>query len=66
MTAITLNLEPLILLTDDTFYALCRANPEVKFELSAMPPLNLCLFVTPVLLLVLSWATWERKGDRLL
>ena len=27
---------------------------------------QLCLFVTPVLLSVLSWAIWERKGDHLL
>ena len=44
MTAFTLNLEPLVTLTDDAFYALCQANPEVKFErtsvgkLIVMPP----------------------------
>ena len=44
MTAFTLNLEPLVTLTDDAFSALCRANPEVKFErttkgeLIVMPP----------------------------
>ena len=44
MTAVTLNLEPLVMLTDDAFYALCQANPEVKFErtsvgeLIVMPP----------------------------
>lgn len=44
VTAVTLNLEPLVLLTDDAFYALCQANPEVKFERTAngelivMPP----------------------------
>ena len=44
MTAVTLNLEPLVTLTDDAFSALCRANPEVKFErttkgeLIVMPP----------------------------
>ena len=44
MTAVTLNLEPLVPLTDDAFYTLCRANPEVKFErtsvgeLIIMPP----------------------------
>lgn len=32
MTAVTLNLELLVSLTDDAFYALCRANPEVEFE----------------------------------
>ena len=44
MTAVTLNLEPLVILTDDAFSALCQANPEVKFErtsfgeLIVMPP----------------------------
>lgn len=44
MTAITINLEPLVLLTDDAFYALCRANPDIQFERTAkgeliiMPP----------------------------
>ena len=44
MTGVTLNLEPLVSLTDDAFYALCQANPEVKFERTAkgdlivMPP----------------------------
>ena len=44
MTAVTLNLESIVQLTDDAFYALCRANPEVKFERTAkgelivMPP----------------------------
>lgn len=44
MTAFTLNLEPLVSLTDDAFYALCQANPEVKLErtsigeLIVMPP----------------------------
>ena len=44
MTAFTLNLEPLVTLTDNAFYALCQANPEVKFErtsvggLIIMPP----------------------------
>ncbi|MCA1993507.1 MAG: Uma2 family endonuclease [Coleofasciculus sp. S288] len=35
MTAITLNLNPIIKLTDDQFYQLCRANPDVKFERNA-------------------------------
>ena len=41
---VTINLEPLVPLTDDAFYTLCRANPEVKFErtsvgeLVVMPP----------------------------
>lgn len=44
MTALTLNLDAIVQLTDDAFYALCRANPEVKFErtsfgeLIVMPP----------------------------
>ncbi|MEO0375275.1 MAG: Uma2 family endonuclease [Cyanobacteria bacterium P01_A01_bin.17] len=44
MTAIAFKLEPLVELTDDAFYQLCGANPEVKFERSAqgelvvMPP----------------------------
>ncbi|MTJ08675.1 Uma2 family endonuclease [Anabaena sp. UHCC 0204] len=32
MTAITVNLNPIIQLTDNQFYQLCRENPEVKFE----------------------------------
>jgi Uma2 family endonuclease len=32
MTAITVNLNPIIHLTDNQFYQLCRENPEVKFE----------------------------------
>ncbi|MBE9050876.1 Uma2 family endonuclease [Nostocales cyanobacterium LEGE 11386] len=35
MTAITVNLNPIIKLTDDQFYQLCRENPEVKFERNA-------------------------------
>ncbi|WP_448563002.1 Uma2 family endonuclease [Trichothermofontia sp.] len=35
MTALTLTLEPVLTLTDDTFYELCRANPDIKFERSA-------------------------------
>jgi len=44
MTAVTLNLDPIVQLTDDAFYALCRANPEIKLERSEsgeliiMPP----------------------------
>ncbi|MBV8884033.1 MAG: Uma2 family endonuclease [Chroococcidiopsidaceae cyanobacterium CP_BM_RX_35] len=44
MTALTLNLDAIVQLTDDAFYALCRANPEIKFErtvkgeLIVMPP----------------------------
>jgi Uma2 family endonuclease len=32
MTAYTINLDPIVRLTDDQFYQLCRANPEIKFE----------------------------------
>ncbi|RCJ40222.1 hypothetical protein A6770_10790 [Nostoc minutum NIES-26] len=44
MTVITINLNPIIKLTDDQFYQLCRKNPEIKFERNAngeliiMPP----------------------------
>ncbi|MBV8886612.1 MAG: Uma2 family endonuclease [Chroococcidiopsidaceae cyanobacterium CP_BM_RX_35] len=44
MTALTLNLDAIVQLTDDAFYGLCRANPEIKFErtsvgeLIVMPP----------------------------
>ena len=44
MTAYTINLKPLLQMTDDQFYELCRNNPEVKFErnslgeLIIMPP----------------------------
>jgi Uma2 family endonuclease len=31
----TLNLNPIVDLTDEQFYKLCRANPEVKFERNA-------------------------------
>ncbi len=35
MTVFTVNLNPIIHLTDDQFYQLCRKNPEVKFERNA-------------------------------
>lgn len=44
MTAYTINLKPVIHMTDEQFYELCRANPDVKFERNAkgdlliMPP----------------------------
>jgi len=44
MTAITINLNPVIQLNDDQFYQLCRENPDVNFErngkgeLIIMPP----------------------------
>lgn len=44
MTAVTIDISPIIKLTDEQFYQLCRANPDVKFErnpkgkLIIMPP----------------------------
>lgn len=44
MTTFSLDLKPLLNLTDEEFYDLCRANPEIKFERSRgghliiMPP----------------------------
>ncbi|WP_414567765.1 Uma2 family endonuclease [Nostoc sp. CCY 9925] len=35
MTAIAINLNPIIELTDNQFYQLCRENPEIKFERNA-------------------------------
>jgi Uma2 family endonuclease len=35
MNTITLNLKPVIELTDEQFYQLCRRNPDVKFERNA-------------------------------
>ena len=35
MTAFTLNLMPIVQLTDEQFYRLCRVNPELKFERNA-------------------------------
>jgi Uma2 family endonuclease len=35
MTAIIVNLNPIIQLSDNQFYQLCRENPEVKFERNA-------------------------------
>ena len=32
MTAYTIDLNPIIPLTDEQFYQLCRTNPEIKFE----------------------------------
>lgn len=32
MSAITVNFNPIIKLTEDQFYQLCQANPDVKFE----------------------------------
>ncbi|NJO43658.1 MAG: Uma2 family endonuclease [Cyanobacteria bacterium CRU_2_1] len=44
MTAYTINLAPILKMTDEQFYKLCRANPDIKFERNAkeelliMPP----------------------------
>ncbi|WP_449418650.1 Uma2 family endonuclease [Phormidium nigroviride] len=44
MTAVTINFNSVVKLTDDQFYQLCRDNPDVKFERNAkgeiivMPP----------------------------
>lgn len=35
MTAFTINLNPIIELTEEQFYQLCRVNPDVKFERNA-------------------------------
>lgn len=35
MTAFTISLEPAIHMTDEQFYQLCQANPDVKFERNA-------------------------------
>ncbi|MEO1403867.1 MAG: Uma2 family endonuclease [Cyanobacteria bacterium J06635_1] len=35
MTAFTVNLDPVITLTDEQFYQLCRNNPDLKFERTA-------------------------------
>jgi Uma2 family endonuclease len=35
MTAFTISLEPVIHVTDEQFYQLCQANPDVKFERNA-------------------------------
>jgi len=35
MTAITLDLRPLIDLSDEQFYQLCQANPDIRLERTA-------------------------------
>lgn len=35
MTAITINFNPIVKITEDQFYDLCRANPDIKFERNA-------------------------------
>ncbi|NET30599.1 MAG: Uma2 family endonuclease [Cyanothece sp. SIO1E1] len=43
MTAYTIDLRPLLDMTDDQFYQLCRLNPDVKFERNAQRE----LIITP-------------------
>ncbi len=35
MTAYTIDFSPVIQMTDEQFYQLCRANPDIKFERNA-------------------------------
>jgi Uma2 family endonuclease len=35
MNTITIDLKPVIELTDEQFYQLCQKNPDIKFERSA-------------------------------
>ena len=35
MNTVTLNLDPVVRLTDDQFYQLCMANKDVNLELNA-------------------------------
>jgi Uma2 family endonuclease len=44
MTAITINLNPIVRFNDDQFSQLCRENPDVKFERNAKGEL---LFISP-------------------
>ena len=32
MTAVTINFNPILTISDDQFYQLCRANPDIQFE----------------------------------
>jgi Uma2 family endonuclease len=46
MLTYTINLNPVVQMTDDQFYELCRSNPDIKFERTAqgelviMPPMG--------------------------
>ena len=45
MNTVTLNLDPVVRLTDDQFYQLCMANKDVSLELNAQGEL---IIVPPV------------------
>jgi Uma2 family endonuclease len=36
MSTLSINLDPIIKLTDDQFYQLCQGNPNVKLERNAL------------------------------
>lgn len=55
MTAITLNLDPIINLTDEQFYQLCQANRDVKFERTAKGEL---IVMPPT-----GWGTGKRNSE---
>ena len=55
MTAITLNLDPIIHLTDEQFYQLCQANRDVFFERTAIGEL---IVMPPT-----GWGTGKRNAD---
>jgi Uma2 family endonuclease len=42
MTAYTINLNPIVEMTNEQFYRLCRANPDIKFERDTQGKLNHC------------------------
>jgi Uma2 family endonuclease len=55
MTAITLNLDPIIHLSDEQFYQLCQANRDVKFERTAKGEL---IVMPPT-----GWGTGKRNSE---
>lgn len=55
MTAITLNLDPIVHLTDEQFYQLCQANRDVRFERTASGEL---IIMPPT-----GWATGDRNAE---
>jgi len=42
MTAITLDLRPLIDLSDEQFYQLCQANPDIRFRTDRQRGIDCC------------------------
>ena len=36
MNALSINLDPVVQLTDDQFYQLCQVNPDIKLERNAL------------------------------